>query len=572
MRLLLTLARAYPGQSATLLLALLLAGIVEGVSLSALLPLVGTAVGQETAAAGELVTGALAAVGVAPTLGVLLLVIVAGITLKNVLLLLANKRVGYTVAQVATDLRLALLRALLATRWEYYLKQPIGSLANAMSTEVIRASGAYHTGATMIALAIQGAAYGVVAWLISWQVTLVSLVIGLVLLLALQRLVRMARRAGKRQTQLLKSLLVRLADTLQSIKPLKAMAREDLADAVLAAETGRLNRALQREVLSREMLTSAHEPMFAAVIAVGMYVSLAHWELPLATVLVQVLLLARVLATLSRVQRHYQKMVVGESAYWSLQETIRSAGQAREPASGDGVPRLERAIRLERVCFGYGAGRVLREVSLTLPAGSFTVLVGPSGEGKTTLADLIAGLLQPQAGTIRIDDVALERLDRRRWRRLIGYVPQENLLLHDTILTNVTLGDPALGAADAEYGLRAAGAWEFVAALPQGLHTPVGERGARLSGGQRQRIMIARALAHRPALLILDEATSALDPETEALICRTLQQLRGRLTILAISHQPALVEAADRVYRLQDGSAVLLTEPMTAAPERAAVG
>ena len=133
------------------------------------------------------------------------------------------------------------------------------------------------------------------------------------------------------------------------------------------------------------------------------------------------------------------------------------------------------------------------------------------------------------------------------------------MLLHDTILINVTLGAPDLTEADAEEALRAAGAWKFVTAMPQGMNSTVGERGSMLSGGQRQRIAIARALVHKPKLLILDEPTSALDPDTEADICETLGQLRGRgITILAISHQPTILEVADRAYDLQDGKAFLV--------------
>lgn len=141
---------------------------------------------------------------------------------------------------------------------------------------------------------------------------------------------------------------------------------------------------------------------------------------------------------------------------------------------------------------------------------------------------------------------------------MIGYVPQETILLHDSILHNVTLGDPQFGEKDAETALQAAGAWEFIVALPQGMHSVVGERGGRLSGGQRQRVVIARALLHQPKLLILDEATSALDPASEASIAQTIEELRGQLTILAISHQKRLVEAADRVYQLQNGQALLV--------------
>jgi ATP-binding cassette subfamily C protein len=139
---------------------------------------------------------------------------------------------------------------------------------------------------------------------------------------------------------------------------------------------------------------------------------------------------------------------------------------------------------------------------------------------------------------------------------MIGYVPQESWLLHDSVLNNVTLGDPELSAGDAIRALQAAGAWGFVQKMPQGINSTVGERGGKISGGQRQRIAIARALVHQPKLLILDEATTALDPENEMAICNTLRELRGRLTILAISHQPAVLEVCDQAYRLQNGTAV----------------
>jgi ATP-binding cassette subfamily C protein len=141
----------------------------------------------------------------------------------------------------------------------------------------------------------------------------------------------------------------------------------------------------------------------------------------------------------------------------------------------------------------------------------------------------------------------------KAWRASIGYVAQEIGLLHESVFANVTLGDPRFGEADVEEALRLAGAWGFVEPLENGLHTTVGERGSRLSGGQRQRIALARALVRRPRLLILDEITASLDPESEQEICRTLATLRGKTTVLAISHQKALRVMADRVFRFTRG-------------------
>ena len=139
------------------------------------------------------------------------------------------------------------------------------------------------------------------------------------------------------------------------------------------------------------------------------------------------------------------------------------------------------------------------------------------------------------------------------WREGIGYVLQDTFLFHESIRRNVTLGDPDLTDADAEAALRQAGIWDFVAGLPEGPDTVVGERGARLSGGQRQRIAIARALIRKPKLLILDEPTAGLDRQTEDEICETLSALKGQVTTIAVSHQPALFDIADNIYMVSDG-------------------
>jgi ATP-binding cassette subfamily C protein len=252
-------------------------------------------------------------------------------------------------------------------------------------------------------------------------------------------------------------------------------------------------------------------------------------------------------------QEHYQEIAVEESAFFSIQKTIREIEAQREIATGHEMPSLTHGILLGRVCFSYGGPAVLENLDLEIRAGRIVVLIGPSGSGKTTVVDLVTGLLTPQQGEVRIDGLPLTQLDLKRWRSMIGYVPQDNILLNDTVIANVTLGDKRLGEADVVDALVSAGAWDFVSALPEGIHTVVGERGGRLSGGQRQRIAIARALVNKPALLILDEATSALDPDTETAICDTLLSLRGKLTILAISHQPALLQIADQAYRIQGG-------------------
>jgi ATP-binding cassette subfamily C protein len=188
-----------------------------------------------------------------------------------------------------------------------------------------------------------------------------------------------------------------------------------------------------------------------------------------------------------------------------------------------------------------------------LKAGSFVTIVGPSGSGKTTLTDLITGLLVPTGGRILIDGADLANADVQGWRRRIGYVPQDPMLFSDTIRGNVTLGNRSVSDAAVWEALNRASATDFVSQLPGQLDHRIGELGTGLSGGQRQRLAIARALVTQPSLLILDEPTAALDKDSEAEVCRAIEELRGKLSIVTISHQPALRRLADEVWEVEGG-------------------
>ncbi len=564
MRTLITYIMVFPKRSAFVLIALLLAGIAEALSLTALLPLLSIAVGESTDSnIGKFIVEILHQVGIEPELEAILLVIVGGMFIKGAILLLTNRQVGYTVAHVATALRLNLIEALLASRWQYYLRQPVGALSNSIATEAYRAANGFEHSVNVLALAIEVVVYSLVALFISWEATLGSLVIGTILFVVLHRLVRATRRAGAKQTQLLRHLLTYLSDVLGSVKSLKAMARDNVADAILHEQTQQLEKATRKEVTNRAALLALQEPILAALTASGLYLALVIWNLSLPEVMVMVFLLTRILGLLNKTQRRYQQLTVQESAYWALRSAADEAQAEAERTTGTLTPTLEQGISLRHIAFSYEKKSIFRDLNLEIPVKSFTAVIGSSGVGKSTLLDLLCGLAEPKSGEILIDGVALHTIDLRQWRHMIGYVSQDTVLLHDTILNNILVGEPAIGIEDAERALRQAGAWEFVSTFPEGIHTVVGERGGLLSGGQRQRIAIARALAHQPRLLLLDEPTSALDPESERIICATLQKLAQEFTIVTVSHQPAVINAADRVFILSDGKAELLSDTIS---------
>lgn len=557
--------KSYPLRSSVMFICLVLAGISEGIGVATLMPLLNLTLGGANHAdshLGRLTNEVFSYFGLQPSLGTLLIVIVLGILLKNGFTLLAMKQVGYTVAYVVTDLRFALLQSILKARWDHFIKHPIGLFTNAISTEAIRLSEGYRFACRIIAEAIQVLFYLTIALFISWQVTLVAFFVGLLIIFILIPLIKMSRRAGFQQTNSFQSLLVRLTELLNGIKPIKAMAREDHLGPFLKIEATRLKDALQKQVLSIEMLKTFQEPLLIMFMALGLYLVMKFWNVPISSLLIMVFLFQRSVFIMGKVQKQYQAMTISESAFWSFRNTLNEVNSAGETLKGKISPDLRRCIDFDRVSFSYGEKEILRVVSFKIPFGKLTVITGPSGAGKTTIVDLIAGLLTPEKGVISIDGVSLQEIDLHKWRRMIGYVPQEMFLFHESIQDNITLGDKSISNEEIENALIKADAQGFVLGLPHGRDSLVGERGGKISGGQRQRIALARALVRKPKLLILDEVTTALDPETENAICKTILDLKGEMAILAISHQPAIIHAADIVYHVENGR-IRLNEPIS---------
>jgi ATP-binding cassette subfamily C protein len=538
----------------------LLSGLAEGIGVVSLLPLLALVAGDGAAdlgAAGSAIDTALGALGARPTVGTLLLMIVVGMAIKAVLVILAMVRAGYAAAAFGADLRLDLTRAIMGARWSYFTEQKVGEIGNAMSSEAARAASVFVVAFKLVAGLIQVLIYMALALLISWYVTVGAIVLAGGMFASLNGLVRMSRKAGLAQTDALKSLSARITDGMRAIKPLKAMAREDALQPLLEEDIERLRTSQERDALSNAVLPAVQEPLIVTFMALGLYVGLERLGLPFAEIVFLALLFQRVITRAGGLQYLYLSAVSLISAFWSIEEATQSARLVEESNEGTTDVRLSRAVDFETVSFSYGEQEVLRELSLSISAGSFTALVGPSGAGKTTIVDLIVGLHSPTQGAVRVDGVTLQEVDIPRWRSRIGYLPQDTVLFNDSIFVNVALGDAGIGRAEVDQALQAAGAEPFVELLPGGIDTVVGEYGAKLSGGQRQRLALARALVRKPDLLILDEATTALDPKTELAIAQTLRRLTGPMTILAISHQPTLTIVADVVYRIDEGRAKL---------------
>lgn len=537
-------------------LMVVLAGLFEGVSVVTLLPLISIVTGDEgeKSRLGEMVQEGAEAVGLSPTLPVLLIIIVAGVFLKSLLSMMALRLSGSAAVDYATELRLAVIRALMKARWTYFVAQRGGRLSNAINQEAGQAAGSYSAFVSLAAGMVQVAVYCLIAILSQWQVTILGFITGLVMIMLLKTFVRQARKAGAHQVEIMNTLMTQLVEGLQLIKPLKAMAREDRLQPLLEHNAEELKQAQKRLLFSTISLSLFQEPVFVIFLAASLYGALTYLTIPATQLLFLAVLLYRLVTRIGHVQVLYQKMVSFEAAFWSLNGVVEQARAEEESITDSGEhPLFEKSIQLNDVGFGYDGNCVVSNVTLEIPAHGLTVLYGPSGAGKSTLADLIIGLLRPGKGDILVDRVPLEQINQHSWRTMIGYVPQEVILFNDSIINNVTLSDPALSRDQIVAALRRAEALPFIEQMSDGLDTVVGERGGRLSGGQRQRISIARALVRNPKLLILDEPTASLDSDTVNDVCKTLALLAKETAIFVISHQPEILSVADQIYRIEEG-------------------
>jgi ABC-type multidrug transport system fused ATPase/permease subunit len=298
---------------------------------------------------------------------------------------------------------------------------------------------------------------------------------------------------------------------------------------------------------------------FALMLGVAVYLAhkLGSWQTAAPLLAFYVLAAYRLLPQFQQIYVNAMLMQQNARIVDVLAELTSTTGPARTMIAAAPADELRPPIVLDRVTYRYpGTDKpVLEQASMEIPARATVGVVGTTGAGKSTIIDLIAGLLSPQQGAITLNGRRLDAAVAPSWRARIGYVPQVPYLLDDTIRRNIAFGlpDEQISQASVERAARLANIDDFVAGLPEGYQTMAGERGVRLSGGQRQRLVIARALYRDPEVLVFDEATSALDQETEQAVMEAIRTLAHQKTLLIISHRPATLQGCDLVYEVADG-------------------
>jgi ABC-type multidrug transport system fused ATPase/permease subunit len=547
-----------------------IAGILEGTALMMLIPLL-----QRTSLGGATrgpFTSTLEALGFhgrdlvwASVVGFGLMTLAAAVGTFA-----GNSLIVVVRARTEARLRKDLTERLLGMEWSAFLMTRLGDMASSLLMESGQVGGGIQQILTSIAALLQASFFVALAFYLSAKLTALVIGLALVTVFVLRPMGRRVEAHARALAAATQEIARQIADVIGNLKFFRSTGGRSRAQTLFWASYDEYANRLTWSQVAPFAVRLGYETVALVFVVALIAVSLGGASTLSGTTIVFLAIFLR----LSPRLRDLQGGTVMARVYYpwvdKWNQRVATAGAHPAAPSGTGNPTFDDRLAAEDVSFAFPglAEQVVEGASWELGRGETIAFVGESGAGKTTMLDLVSGLLIPTRGRISLDGVSLTGLDLERWQAHIGLVLDQSPLFHTTVRENIVADD----APDDDLVwecLAAAHAGRFVHELPQGLDTVIGERGGRLSGGQRQRLGLARALYGRPWLLILDEATSMLDSASEAVVLEALQGLHGQVSMIMVAHRLATVRLAKRIYVLDRGRIVesgswdeLLADPL----------
>lgn len=550
----------------------------EAVSLVILIPLlqlIGLDVGQGSL--GQ-ITGYVSyffnSLGLEPTLFLVLTIYVGVISISAILSrwqILASNEIEY---KFAAHIRKRLYKAITNSNWLFFIRVKSSDLAHALTNEVERISTGTYTFLNLIVSIMILVVYVIFALKLAGILTGVIFMVGVVILLLLQRKVRKSQFSGEEITTTTRDLYSSIMQHLDGMKTIKSFEIEEENVKLFSRQTDSVAQRYHNAIRSYADVKVLFDIGTVIVMTVIVLILIQIIKIPTATLLLLIYIFVRMIPQFSSIQNSYQYFITmlpafsnvmelekeflknsdrdGESKSEEIGKNVDLGGEAEFEGLKKGISK--RGISLQNISFFYKDKQhfALNDLNLEIPAGKTTAIVGQSGAGKSTIADLVMGLIQPGKGEITFNGKPISG-SQESWRKQIGYVTQDTFLFNESVRFNLLIAQPDADENELEDVLQMAAAFEFISKLPDGLDTLIGDRGVRLSGGERQRLALARALLRKPSLLILDEATSNLDSENEKRILEAIDGLHGEVTILMIAHRISTIKNADYIYLVDEG-------------------
>jgi ABC-type multidrug transport system fused ATPase/permease subunit len=547
----------YAGRRILALIAIALVGSwVEAIGIALFFPVLSP--GAPAGSLAHSIERAVDLLGLPPGLPGTLLLIVLAFTLKGLFLFLGGAYQYAVSSDVTRRIRERIVSAVRGAEYRYLVGTSSGQLTSVMTGEVGRTSTSFVFYSKVFPHLINMGVFFVVILVLEWRMTVLVGAAGIAVMLLVRIPARLSYRESRAVSGENGALASSMVQTVQNARYLLSTASFDRLEARIVASARRLARAEHRIGTLYSLSTALAQPLVVLLLAGVLFYYAALRAQSLAPAFVVMMYLYRILTEIFAMQTDWQYFCALAGGLDTVERTIRELEENRARPGREPFDGLRQGIELRGVSFAYQGGPVVvSDLELRVKRNRTVALVGTSGAGKSTVVDLLTGLLEPQSGEVLADARNLSSIDPGQFRRVIGYVPQEAMLFDDTVANNICLwsADPARPEVLARIREAAQRAHcdEFIRAMPEGYASRIGDRGIKLSGGQRQRLSIARELFKAPEILILDEATSALDSESEALIQASIQSLRGTMTILVIAHRLSTVRSCDHVYVLEKG-------------------
>ncbi len=469
---------------------------------------------------------------------------------------------GNTIIQFAghraiTDLRNALYEKIIRLPIGFFQKEPTGRVMSTVLNDVERARPALSEYlADIFRQTFSFLAFLAVLLSIDWRMTMGCGVLLPLVLWPVGKLGRRIRRSVESSQSKLGEVNQILQETVSGNRIVKAFGMEDFEIGKFRAAARRLLRETMRWVRAQVGTSPLMDMLVPVVISLLLLYArdkIRHQEMTVPIFIVFVYSLFKLYEPVKRMGNVYQQFQQAQGATTQVFAYLDLAQEEQDSATAIELPQLACELEFENVSFSYDSTPVLKNISFKAKRGEVVAFVGSSGAGKTTLVNLIPRFYETRSGAIRVDGADIRGATLRSLRGQIAVVTQENILFHDTVLSNICYGLSNIPFEKVEQAARAALAHDFILELPQGYATLIGERGTRLSGGQRQRIAIARAILKDSPILILDEATSELDTESEMFVQRALSNLMVGRTTFVIAHRLGTIRKADKILVLEDG-------------------
>ncbi len=499
--------------------------------------------------------------GVEYTLGVMVIVIISIFLLKNLFNYMALFFATFLRNGVLKDLRNAMYQKVIHLPLAFYSKKRKGDVMARMSSDVNEVQNSYLSILELIVKEPLTILFSIGMMLsISVKLTLFVFVFipvsGYIISLIGKSLKKKSGRAQQEQG----TFLSIIEETLGGLKVIKSFTSESYFTKKFQSSTGR-HYNISNKILNRQNLASPlSEFMGIMVIAIllwyGGHMVLVEGSLKGAAFIGYMGLAYNILTPAKAISKASYDIKKGNAAADRLMEILEEENHITDKPKAIEKSSFENSVTIENINFRYEEENVLKDFSLTVPKGQTVALVGQSGSGKSTIANLLTRFYDVQEGSIKIDGVDIRDYTIHSLRTLMGLVTQDSILFNDTIRNNVALGKPDASDEEIMDALKIANAYEFVKDLPDGINTNIGDSGNKLSGGQKQRLSIARAVLKNPPVMILDEATSALDTESERLVQQALENMMQNRTSIVIAHRLSTIQKADKIVVMQKGRIV----------------